>query len=143
MRSDSLFAAFGAAPSLALSLLSVLYVVVSAYVYISLIHQISARAAPQRSGVDAATRSFGLPEAILAAVLIIFLLLNIGASVSRHWSDPAILCLSIDTMGRRHYAAAFRRRFEQAKHRRVFQRFAHDRAANHDHRFRNSNRTRN
>ena len=83
MRSDSLFAAFGAAPSLALSLLSVLYVVVSAYVYISLIHQISARAAPQRSGVDAATRSFGLPEAILAAVLTIFLLLNIGASVSR------------------------------------------------------------
>jgi len=83
MRSDSLFAAFGAAPSLALSLLSVLYVVVSAYVYISLIHQVSARAATQRSGVDAATRSFGLPEAILAAVLIIFLLLNIGVSVSR------------------------------------------------------------
>jgi len=83
MRSDSLFAAFGAAPSLALSLLSVLYVVVSAYVYISLIHQVSARAATQRSGVDAATRSFGLPEAILAAVLTIFLLLNIGASVSR------------------------------------------------------------
>src|SRR3989475_2607613 len=83
MRSDRLFAAFGVAPSLALSLLSVLYVSVSAYVYISLIHRISARAAPQRSGVDAATRSFGLPEAILAAVLIIFLLLNIGASVSR------------------------------------------------------------
>jgi len=83
MRSDSLFAAFGTAPSLALSLLSVLYVVVSAYVYISLIHQFSARAATQRSGVDAATRSFGLPEAILAAVLIIFLLLNIGVSVSR------------------------------------------------------------
>jgi len=41
MRSDSLFAAFGAAPSLALSLLSVLYVVVSAYVYISLIHYFS------------------------------------------------------------------------------------------------------
>jgi len=83
MRSDSLFAAFGTAPILALSLLSVLYVVVSAYVYISLIHQVSARAATQRSGVDAATRSFGLPEAILAAVLIIFLLLNIGVSVSR------------------------------------------------------------
>src|SRR5437867_12236162 len=87
MRSDSLFAAFGAAPSLALSLLSVLYVVVSAYVYISLIHQISARAAPKRSGVDAATRSFGLPEAILAAVLTIFLLLNICASVLRRSID--------------------------------------------------------
>jgi membrane protease YdiL (CAAX protease family) len=79
MRSDSLFAAFGAAPSFVFGVLSLLYVLASLYVYISLVHQISARASAP-SG--APTRTFGLPEAILAAVLILFLLLNIGASVS-------------------------------------------------------------
>jgi membrane protease YdiL (CAAX protease family) len=75
MPSDGFFAAFGAAPSL---VLGVLYLVASAYVYISLINQIGARA----SASAGTTRTFGLPEAILAAVLILFLLLNIGASVS-------------------------------------------------------------
>jgi membrane protease YdiL (CAAX protease family) len=82
MPSASLFAAFGAAPSLALGLLSVLYLLASLYVYISLIHQISARA-PNTTGADAPARSFGLPEAILAGLLILFLLLNIGASISQ------------------------------------------------------------
>jgi membrane protease YdiL (CAAX protease family) len=84
MRPDSLFAAFGVGQSL-LFILSVLYVLVSVYVYISLIHQISAR----REVGDSATytpRTFGLPEAIVAALLIAFLLLNIGASISH----PAI-----------------------------------------------------
>jgi membrane protease YdiL (CAAX protease family) len=79
MRSDSLFAAFGAAPSFVFGVLSLLYVLASLYVYISLVHQISARTLTP-SG--AAARPFGLPEAILAAVLILFLSLNIGASIS-------------------------------------------------------------
>ena len=86
MPSASLLAAFGAAPSIAFGFLSLLYVLVSVYVYISLIHQISARAL-NPLGTDAPARIFGLPEAILAAVLILFLLLNIGASISRPSND--------------------------------------------------------
>jgi membrane protease YdiL (CAAX protease family) len=82
MGSGSLFAAFGAAPSFALGLLSLFYLLASLYVYISLIHQINVRAR-DAFAADTPARSFGLPEAILAAVLISFLLLNIGASVSR------------------------------------------------------------
>jgi membrane protease YdiL (CAAX protease family) len=94
MPSASLFAAFGVAPNFFFGVLSVLYVVVSAYVYISLIHQISARGDPESFGVDTATRTLGLPEATLAAVLIVFLLLNIGASVSHpsiDFSAPTLL----------------------------------------------------
>ena len=80
MQSDSLFAAFGAAPTYAAGLFSLLYLLVSVYVYISLILQIGARAS---APADGPTKTFGLPEAILAAALILFLLLNITASVSR------------------------------------------------------------
>src|SRR6266704_205219 len=86
MPSASLLAASGAAPSIAFGFLSLLYVLVSVYVYISLIHQISART-PNPGGADAPARIFGLPEAILAAVLILFLLLNIGASISHPPND--------------------------------------------------------
>lgn len=86
MPSASLLAASGAAPSIAVNVLSLLYVLVSVYIYISLIHQISARAS-NPVGTDAPARIFGLPEAILAAVLIMFLLLNIGASISRPSND--------------------------------------------------------
>src|SRR5207244_13387449 len=79
MRSGSLFAAFGAASSFPLLLLSLLYLLAGAYVYISLIHQISARSS---ATTDARGRSFGLPEAIVAGLLSFFLLLNIGTSVS-------------------------------------------------------------
>jgi membrane protease YdiL (CAAX protease family) len=79
MRPDSLFAAFGVAPNLVFGVLSLLYVLVSAYIYFSLIHQISAR---KDLGVSTQARAFGVPEAILSAVLIVFLLLNIGASLS-------------------------------------------------------------
>jgi len=82
MPSASLFAASRAAPSLVLALLSILYVLASLYVYISLVHQISARTS-DTVGADAPARRFGLPEAILAALLILFLLLNVGASISR------------------------------------------------------------
>ncbi len=83
MRSGSLFAASEAVPSSVLGvLLSLLYLLASLYIYISLIYQISART-PDAFGADAATtRRFGLPEAILAALLILFLFLTIGASVS-------------------------------------------------------------
>jgi membrane protease YdiL (CAAX protease family) len=85
MRPDSLFAALGVAPSIFFGILSLLYVLVSAYIYISLIHQISARGDGSASAVDP-PRRFGLPEAIVAGVLIAFLLLNVGASLSH----PAI-----------------------------------------------------
>jgi len=73
MRSGSLFAASGAVSSSVLGLLlSLLYLLASLYVYISLIYQISART-PEAFGADASTaRRFGLPEAILAALLILF-----------------------------------------------------------------------
>jgi len=82
MPSASLFAAFGVAPNIVFGVLSLLYVLASLYVYTSLIHQISARK-PGSAGANAPARTFGLPEAILAALLILFLLLSIGASVSR------------------------------------------------------------
>src|SRR5438034_4160481 len=80
MPPDSLFAVFGVAPNFIFAVLSLLYFVVSAYIYISLIHQIRAREDAKPAG--AGIRTFGLPEAIVSAVLIVFLLLNIGASVS-------------------------------------------------------------
>src|SRR5204863_4517209 len=84
MQSGSLFAASGGVPGSILGLvLSILYLLASLYVYISLIYQISTRTR-NAFGADAATtRSFGLPEAILAALLILFLFLTIGASVSQ------------------------------------------------------------
>jgi len=82
MPSDSLFAAFGVAPNFIFAVLSLLYFVVSAYIYISLIHQIRAREDTKPTGAGAGIRTFGLPEAIVSAVLIVFLLLNIGASLS-------------------------------------------------------------
>ncbi len=79
MRSDSLFAALGAAPNFALNVLFSLYFLASIYVYVSLIRQISARTSTATGG---STRTFGLPEAILAAALIFLLLLNVSASGS-------------------------------------------------------------
>jgi len=84
MRSGSLFAAFAAVPGSVLGLvLSLLYLLVSLYVYISLIYQIGARTRNDFSADPTTTRRFGLPEAILAALLILFLFLTIGASVSQ------------------------------------------------------------
>ena len=80
MRSDSLPAVLGAAPNYAVIVFSLLYLLASIYVYISLIRQISARTS---APVGEPTGRFGLPEAILAAALIGFLLLNISSSVSR------------------------------------------------------------
>ena len=81
----NVFATFGAAPSLALGLLSALYFIASLCVYVSLIYQISTRirSAP---GPDALTGTFGVPEAILASVLIFFFLLTITSAVP----DPAL-----------------------------------------------------
>ena len=84
MQSDRLFAASGGVPGSILGLvLSILYLLASLYVYISLIYQISARTRNALDADAATTRSFGLPEAILAALLIGFLFLTIGASVSQ------------------------------------------------------------
>ena len=79
MPSDSLFAALGAAPNLILNILLPLYFLASIYVYVSLIRQISAR---RSTSTEQPKKTFGLPEAILAAALAFLLLLNISASVS-------------------------------------------------------------
>jgi membrane protease YdiL (CAAX protease family) len=84
MLSGNFFAAFEA-PSLALSLLSVLYLVGSVCVYLLLISQIST-GIRNRSVADAPERTFGLPEAILASVLILFFLITISSAVP----DPSI-----------------------------------------------------
>ena len=82
MQYGSLFAVFGAVPNIVFGVLSLLYVLASLYVYTSLIHQIGARN-PSGVGGNAPTRTFGIPEAILAALLILFLSLSIAASVSQ------------------------------------------------------------
>jgi membrane protease YdiL (CAAX protease family) len=80
MGPDSLFAAFGAALSF---LFFLLWLLAGGGVYLALIAHINARSAPT---AEAPSRTFGLPEAMLAAVLIGFLLLNINAS----FAHPAI-----------------------------------------------------
>jgi membrane protease YdiL (CAAX protease family) len=81
----NVFAISGAAPGLALGLLSALYFIASLCVYVSLIYQISARIRTA-SGADVPGRIFGLPEAVLASVLIFFFLMTIRATVP----DPAL-----------------------------------------------------
>src|SRR6266513_5973162 len=81
----NIFATFGAGPSLALFLLSALYFIGSLCVYVSLIYQISTRIR-SASGTEVPVRSFGLPEAVLASVLILFFLLTISSTVP----DPAL-----------------------------------------------------
>jgi len=78
-------ATFGAAPSVALALLSFLYLIASICVYVSLIYQISTRIR-SAFGTDAAARGFGLPEAVLTSVLILFFLLTISSTAP----DPAL-----------------------------------------------------
>ena len=80
MPSDGFFAAFGGAPSFALNAFFALYFLASVYVYISLVRQIGARTS---GSAGEPTKTFGLPEAILAGALILFLLLSISASASR------------------------------------------------------------
>jgi len=81
----NVFAISGAAPGLALALLSALYFIASLCVYVSLIYQISARIR-SASGADVPGRAFGVPEAVLASVLIFFFLMTINSTVP----DPAL-----------------------------------------------------
>jgi membrane protease YdiL (CAAX protease family) len=81
----NVLATLGAAPSVALILLSLLYSIAGVCVYVSLIYQISTRIR-SAAAVDVPTRAFGLPEAVLASVLIFFFLLTISATVP----DPAL-----------------------------------------------------
>src|SRR5690349_1242485 len=81
----NVFVTLGAAPSVALALLSLLYSIASICVYVSLIYQISTRIR-SASAVDVPARTFGLPEAVLASALIFFFLLTISATVP----DPAL-----------------------------------------------------
>src|SRR5919109_5350526 len=85
MLSGNLFAALGVTPSLALGLLYALYTFASLCVYLSLIYQISTRSR-KGSTADAPARAFGMPEAILASVLILFFLLTISSTIQ----DPSL-----------------------------------------------------
>ena len=76
----SVFTTFGAAPSVALALLSFLYAVASICVYVSLIYQISSRIR-SASQTEIPAGTFGVPEAVLATVLIFFFLLTISSTV--------------------------------------------------------------
>jgi len=79
MPPDNLSAALGAVPNFVFSVLFPLYLLASVYIYVSLVRQISVRRSRSPNG---STRTFGLPEAVLAAALIFLLLLNISASFS-------------------------------------------------------------
>src|SRR6266550_4044943 len=79
MLPDNLSAMLGAVPNFVFSVLFPLYILASVYIYVSLVRQISARRSAFPNG---STRTFGLPEAVLAAALIFLLLLNVSASVS-------------------------------------------------------------
>ena len=81
----NVFAISGAAPGLALALLSAFYFIASLCVYVSLIYQISARIR-SASGADVPGGAFGVPEAVLASVLIFFFLMTINSTVP----DPAL-----------------------------------------------------
>jgi uncharacterized protein len=76
MPSDGLFAAFGISPGFIFFLV---YLIASICVYFALIAEINARTTVLG---EQSTKRFGLPEAILGAALIVFLLLNISASAS-------------------------------------------------------------
>jgi membrane protease YdiL (CAAX protease family) len=79
MPPDNLSAALGAVPNFVFSVLFPLYLLASVYIYVWLVRQISARRSTSPNG---STRTFGLPEAVVAAALIFLLLLNISASFS-------------------------------------------------------------
>ena len=69
------------------------------YIYVSLIRQIRAG---RSTSFDAPTKTFGLPEAVLAALLISLLLLNVGASISRpsiEISSGSLLSSLVVTLG--------------------------------------------
>jgi membrane protease YdiL (CAAX protease family) len=73
MLADSLFTAL-------VGVLFVLWLLLGTFIYVALIHQIRTRTDVQ---ADVSTRTFGLPEAIVAALLMSFLLLNVIVSISR------------------------------------------------------------
>ncbi len=163
MPSDSVFAAIGAAPGFFVSVLSVLYILASAYVYFSLIHQIRSRPPNPVDPGHSSERAFGLPEAVVAAVLVLFLLLNISASFSQPSIDfsarnllanfllmALVVLFIVSFLQLRRFdvialGGFFRISFIRtlgtaAEYCRVLQWIAHYRAANRDHRVRRSDR---
>jgi len=72
MSSDSLLTALG-------GVANALFLIVGVYIYVSLIRQIGARTPASTNG---STKTFGLPEAILAVGLVFLLLLGVVASLS-------------------------------------------------------------
>jgi membrane protease YdiL (CAAX protease family) len=58
-----------------------LYLVAGVYVYVSLMRQIAARASVGPPTLEPPARTFGLAEAVLAAALVVWFLLNVVASL--------------------------------------------------------------
>lgn len=75
----------GAISSAIATLLGAFFVFAGILVYVTLVRQITVRraAVPLEPGAIS-PRTFGLPEALLATVLILFMLMNISASFQRH-----------------------------------------------------------
>ena len=59
------------------------YLLVAAYIYVSLTRQIRARNSLPEFSAPGSAKMFGLPEVILAAALVSFLLLNVFAAIAR------------------------------------------------------------
>src|SRR5947209_16025687 len=76
---------FAAASSIAIGFLFVIFFVIGLSIYLAIIWQISARRVSTVTEIEAAPRkTFGLPEAVLAAALTSFITMNIiGASLNR------------------------------------------------------------
>jgi membrane protease YdiL (CAAX protease family) len=73
-----------AASSIALGFVFVVFVFAGLSIYSAIIWQISARRVSNLPSTEAAPRkSFGLPEALLAAALTLFLIMNIVSSIGR------------------------------------------------------------
>ncbi len=130
----------GAFSSVLWTLLGSLIVVAGALVYGTLIRQISARcatAAPE-STEAAPRRTFGLPEALLATGLVLFLLMSVTASVGRspiqlssragaeHRRCSVTRGNAIDHPDRSPDSKRIRKWLEQTGDCRSFQQLAHD-----------------
>lgn len=106
-------------PGPAFGILYTLWFIAGSYIYVSLVRQINVRrassaevavAAGSTSTAAAPTRTFGLPEAILAGILIALLLLNTAASFSHpgvELSSRALLSSLLVTVGVVIFVAAF------------------------------------
>jgi len=70
------------------NIFSAFYVLAALYVFFSLIRQIRARESHLEAAPDISTKRFDWPEALLAGVLVLFLLLNVFTAIARPEQVP-------------------------------------------------------